>query len=185
VRQRLRIILVLMIVLWLIEIADLALGLGLDRFGIRPRSKEGLWGILFAPFLHGGLAHLAANTIPLIVLGGLVLARGVTEFVEVTILVVVLGGLGTWLVADPGSVHVGASGVIFGYFGYLLFQGIHRRRAGPVAVAILVAVLYGGLLWGLLPHQPGVSWQGHLFGFMAGGIASWLMTRFGSGSTET
>ena len=154
---------------WLLEVIDRILFAGsLDRFGIRPRNLDGLSGILFAPLLHGGWQHLAANTVPFVVLGWLVMLRRLSDFVLVSGLVIVVGGLGVWLVGAPNSVHIGASGLIFGYLGYLLARGYFERSWGSILLAGLVAVLYGGVLWGVLPGQPGVSWEGHLFGLGAG-----------------
>lgn len=148
---------------------------GLDRYGIRPRQLDGLWGILFSPFLHANFAHLAANTIPFLVLGWLVMLSG--EFAAVSIISMILGGLGVWAIGNPGTVHIGASGVIFGYLGYLLLRGVFERRLGSVLVAVVVGVLFGGLIWGVLPGQPGVSWQGHLCGFFAGVIAAGMVKK--------
>jgi membrane associated rhomboid family serine protease len=159
--------------LWVIELIDLlVLRRSLDRFGIRPRTDEGLLGILLAPFLHGGLPHLIANSVPLFLLGWLVLLRGVGTFLAVTAITVLLGGLGVWLFAGPNTIHIGASGLIFGYLGYLLLRGYFERSVGSILIALVVGALYGGALWGVLPSRPGVSWEGHLFGFLAGIVAA-------------
>lgn len=163
-------------VLWALELVDvLLLGESLDLFGIRPRNVDALSGILAAPFLHGGLAHLLANTIPLAVLGWLVLLRALKTFVIVTVLVTVIGGLAVWLFAAPNTIHIGASGLIFGYLGYLLLRGWFERSFTSILIAIVVAVVYGGALWGVLPGQRGVSWEGHLFGFLAGALSARLL----------
>ncbi|HET6318555.1 MAG TPA: rhomboid family intramembrane serine protease [Chloroflexota bacterium] len=154
---------------WVLEIVDqVVFGESLDRFGIRPRDVSALWGILVAPLLHGGWAHLATNTVPFVVLAWLVMLRRVRDFFIVTALVIVGGGLGVWLIAAPNTVHIGASGVIFGYVGYLLARGYFERSLWSVLVALVVAGVYGGALFGLLPGQPGVSWEGHLTGFVSG-----------------
>src|SRR5918992_3156042 len=159
--------------LWLLEIIDLVLLRGgLDRLGIRPRDADQWWGILAAPLLHGGLAHLIANTVPLLVLGWLVLLRGLGTFVSVSMLAIVLGGLGVWLFADPRTIHIGASGLIFGLLGYLLLRAYFERSLSSILIALVVAVLYGGALFGVLPGQRGVSWEGHLFGFLSGVAAA-------------
>ena len=163
----------LVVALWVIEILDLVVfRSGLDRWGIRPRDIDQWWGILAAPLLHGGLAHLIANTLPLVVLGWFVLLRGLTTFTTVTALAVVLGGLGVFLFADPRTIHIGASGLIFGYLGYLLLRGYFERSFSAIAVSVIVAVLYGGAIFGVLPGQPGVSWEGHLFGFLSGAASA-------------
>jgi len=149
----------------------------LDQLGIRPRTSDGLRSILFAPFLHAGFVHLLANTGPLVVLGWLVLLRRVADFFLATAATMLIGGLGVWLLGAPNSIHLGASILIFGYLGYLLLRGIYERSPVAVAIAVVAGLLYGGALWGVLPGQPGVSWQGHLFGFVGGGIAARLQAR--------
>jgi membrane associated rhomboid family serine protease len=161
---------------WVMELGDaLVPGRWLDSHGILPRTMSGLWGILLAPLLHGGFAHLIANTIPFLTLGFLVLLRGLGTFIGVSLLVMLLGGLAVWLLAPGSTIHIGASGLIFGYIGYLLARGYFERSFGSLAVAVVVAVLYGGALWGVLPGQPGISWQGHLFGFLAGVATAGIM----------
>ena len=159
----------------LVELGDaLVPGRWLDSQGIVPRTMYGLWGIGFAPWLHGGFAHLIANTVPFLTLGFLVILRGLGTFIGVSLLVIVLGGLGVWAFGQAG-LHIGASGLIFGYIGYLLARGYFERSFGSLAVAVVVAVLYGGALWGVLPGQPGISWEGHLFGFLAGVATAGIM----------
>jgi membrane associated rhomboid family serine protease len=163
---------------WVLELFDTVTGMfgvSTNTFGIRPRTFGGLPGIFLAPLLHGNLPHLMANTVPFLVLGFLVMLRGLGTFVGVTLLVMVLGGFAVWLLAPGNSVHIGASGIIFGYIGYLLARGYFERNLGSIAVAVIVAVLYGGALWGVLPGRPGISWQGHLFGFLAGVASAGLM----------
>ena len=168
--------------MWVVEIADFLVPvLHLDRFGIRPREVVGLAGIVLAPFLHGGFGHLAANSVPFLVLGGLVLLGGRGLFLALSTWVVVVGGAGVWLLGASGTSHIGASLVIFGYLGFLLGRGLFERRAGGILVAIILLGTYGGVLHGLFPGQPGVSWLGHLCGFLSGGLASWAL---GGGKRE-
>lgn len=170
----------LLAILWGLEIGDqLFLNESLDGYGIKPRAWTGLRGILFAPFLHGSFWHLMANTVPFFILGWFVMLHGTAMFFEVSIMVMVLGGLGTWLIGASNSIHIGASGLIFGYFGFLVLRGYFERSLGSILIAILVGSLYGGLLWGILPSQPGVSWEGHLCGFVGGATSAWLMVRYG------
>jgi membrane associated rhomboid family serine protease len=145
---------------------------GLNAFGIVPHSLIGLRGILFAPFLHGGFYHVAANTAPFIILGWLVMLRKISDFYFVSVVSAIVSGLGTWLIGSPCSVHVGVSGVVFGYFGYLLFRGYFERSFVAIAISIAIAVTYGGLIWGVFPTNPYISWEGHLFGFIGGIIAA-------------
>ena len=165
-------------VFWLVELTNLLLFHGqLERYGIRPRDVRALWGILWAPFLHHGLAHLVANTVPFLVLGALALLRSRREFLFVTAASILVGGLGTWLFGRPDTVHIGASGLIFGYLGYLLFRGFWERSVSAIAVAVVAGLLYGGALWGVLPGQHGISWEGHLFGLAGGGGAARVTAR--------
>lgn len=161
--------------IWLLEVVDWFLGGQLDALGIRPRTLIGLRGIMLAPVLHAGFGHVAANTITFIVLGWFVLLRNVRTFIYVTLIVVLVGGLGTWLIGPSYSVHLGASGLVFGYFGYLLMRGYFERSWNAVLWSLLVAILYGGLIFGIVPGEIGISWQMHLFGFVGGGVAAyWL-----------
>lgn len=171
--------------MWGIEILDIFVFRGgLDRFGIRPYSVPGLSGILFAPFLHGGFGHLITNTLPFITLGWLVMLQETSDFFIVTAIVMVVGGLGTWLTGSPNSIHIGASGVVFGYLGFLLFRGYFLRNIPSIAVSLIVGMFYGGLIWGVLPGQMGISWQGHLFGFIGGAIAAKFLSA-GSRTPDT
>lgn len=161
---------------WLIEILDVfVFHHQLDQFGIMPHSVVGLRGILFSPFLHGGFGHLIANTIPFIILGWLVMIQETSDFWIVTMVTMIFGGLGVWIFAPSNTVHIGASGIIFGYLGFLLFRGYFQRNLASILLSLVVGFLYGGLIWGVLPTQPGVSWQGHLFGFIGGAIAAKLV----------
>src|SRR3984893_14511553 len=158
---------------WSVELVDrVAFGGSLERYGIQPRNVAGLWGILAAPVLHAGWLHLFANTVPFVVLGWLVMLRRLSDFVVVTALALLIGGLGVWLLGAPNSIHVGASGLIFGYLGYLLARGYFERSVWAVLLGLAALLLYGGVLWGVLPGQPGISWEGHLFGFVGGAAAA-------------
>jgi membrane associated rhomboid family serine protease len=165
-------VLLFVAVLWAVEAVDTVLGGRLDHYGVRPRTDDGLVGVLFAPLLHGGFGHLLANTVPLVVLGFLVLLHGLGRWLQVTAVVWVVGGLGTWLTGAPGSVHIGASSVVFGWLAYLILIGFLNGRVAQIAVGVLVLVMYGGLLWSVLPGTAGVSWQGHLFGAVGGVLAA-------------
>jgi membrane associated rhomboid family serine protease len=161
------------VLLWAVEVLNLLTGNSLTLYGIHPRTLAGLWGVLFAPFLHASVPHLLMNTVPLLVLGLLVMRRGLSDFLEVSLVVVIGGGAGVWIFASSGN-HVGASGLIFGYFGYLLARAWYQRDLLSILVALLVVFLYGGMLWGILPLRAHVSWEGHLFGLLAGVGAGWM-----------
>ena len=163
-------------IFWLLEILDQFVFRGsLDIFGIIPHQVIGLRGILFAPFLHGDFPHLIANTVPFLILGWLVMLQETSDFFIVTGLTMLVGGLGVWLFASPGSIHIGASILIFGYLGFLLLRGYFQRNIPSILLSILVFLLYGGTIWGVLPSRPGISWQGHLFGFLGGVLAAKLI----------
>lgn len=161
--------------LYAVELVDTLVGNRLDAAGVQPRASDGLDGILFAPLLHGGWAHLVANTVPLLVLGFLILLRGALRWLTVTAIVWVVGGAGVWLTGPENTVHLGASVLVFGWLVYLLLAGVFSRSATQVAVGVIVLLVYGGVLAGVLPGQPGISWQGHLFGAVGGGIAAWWL----------
>ena len=159
--------------LWLIELADYLFWHGaLDYYGIQPRTLTGLRNLFLAPFLHKGFNHLLANTAPFLVLGWFVLLRGTRTFFLVTLSAVLCSGLGIWLLGGAATIHVGLSGVIFGYLGFLLLHSYFERSTQAIALALLAGFLYGGMIWGVLPLQPNVSWLGHLFGFVGGVVAA-------------
>lgn len=165
-------------IIWLVELADwLIFNEALDAYGVQPRTVAGLKGILFMPFLHRGFGHLLANTIPIIILGWLVMMRRTADIFVVAAVTIIVGGLGAWLFGAANSVHVGASGLIFGFFGFLLARAYFERSLAAISLAVLVSVLYGGIIWGVLPGQDGISWQGHLFGFIGGILAAYLLVK--------
>nr|WP_137816299.1 rhomboid family intramembrane serine protease [Gandjariella thermophila] len=149
----------------------------LERYGVQPRTPSGLIGVLWAPLLHGGWGHLAANTVPVLVFGFLAMAGGIGQWVAVTVTIWLISGLGVWLTASPGSITVGASGLAFGWLAFLLVRGLFNRSIKQIAVAAVLLFFWGGVLWGVLPGNPMVSWQGHLFGALAGVLAAWLAAR--------
>jgi membrane associated rhomboid family serine protease len=166
--------------LWLIQIVNaFVFGGALVGLGVVPRTLAGLWGILFAPFIHVGFAHLIANTVPLAVLGWFVMLRRKRDLLTVSVISALVGGLGTWLIGPALSVHVGASVLIFGYLGYLLSRGVFERRLWPIVGSVLTFFLYGGALFGVLPGAIGISWQAHLFGLIGGILAARFLRRPG------
>ncbi len=164
--------------LWLLEVLDALVFHGsLDRWGIRPRSLLGLRGIVCAPFLHAGFDHLIANTGPLLILGWLVMLRRVRDFVFVWIIGGIIGGAGVWVIGASNSVHIGASIVVFALLGYLLLRGFFERKFWTIVLSVVVGLAYGGLLFGVLPGKRGISWEGHLFGFIGGVLAARFLSR--------
>lgn len=167
-------------ILFVIELVDMQLDGRLDRSGgIEPRSPAGLDGIIFAPLLHGDYAHLVGNSIPLILMGTFVLAAGGRRFLASTVLIALVSGVGVWFFGQPGTVTVGASGVIFGYLGVLLMRGLVEHSWWNIAVGLLIALLYGWQLIGVLPMDERISWQAHLFGFLGGLVAAVVFRRRG------
>lgn len=164
--------------IWAVFAVDTVLGGALLRYGVVPRTVDGLRGIVFAPFLHANLAHLVANTASLLVLGWLVMLRDARHFWVVGVLSMLGGGLVAWLFGAGNSVHIGASGVIFGFLGFLIFAGWYARSFGSIVISLGVATLWGGLVFGVLPGDAGVSWQEHLGGFLGGVLAArWFSRR--------
>ena len=168
-----QVILAFVALLYAVELVDTLMGHRLDEGGVRPREADGLDGILFAPLLHYGWGHLVANTLPLLVFGFLILLAGVARWAAVTAVVWVVGGVGTWFAGQPHSIHLGASVLAFGWLVYLLLRGVFARDASQVALGVILLLVYGGLLLGVLPGQPGISWQGHLFGALGGALAAY------------
>ncbi|PHX96365.1 MAG: rhomboid family intramembrane serine protease [Gemmatimonadetes bacterium] len=163
---------------WAAFAANLVTGGALIQYGVIPRTTTGLRGILFAPFIHGSLNHLVANSVPFLVLGWLVMLRNARHFIPVTLVSMLGAGLMAWLVGAPGSMHVGASGVVFGYLGFLMLSGWFARSFASIALSIGVTVAWGGLVFGVMPGEPGISWQAHLGGFLGGVLAArWLGRR--------
>lgn len=170
-------LIILLAAIWGVEAVNVVLGHVLAIWGILPRNTSGLIGIPLAPFIHGSTVHTVSNTVPLIVLGGLTLMAGRDRFWEATILIIFLSGGLVWVFAR-GAYHVGASGLIFGYFGILLARAVFERSILSFAIAVIVVVLYGGLIWGVLPSQRHISFEAHLFGLIAGIAVAWLERRF-------
>ncbi|HEX8103454.1 MAG TPA: rhomboid family intramembrane serine protease [Solirubrobacteraceae bacterium] len=164
-------------VMWVLEIGDAILPGSLDRHGIVPRDPDGLGGIVAAPFLHAGFGHLISNTVPFLAMGAVIALSGLARVLAVTAIVALVSGLGVWLFAGANTVTVGASGVVFGYAGYLIARGFFDRRALHLVVGVIVGLIWGGaLLGGLLP-EPGISWQAHLFGAVGGVLAARVLRR--------
>ncbi|PRH80792.1 rhomboid family intramembrane serine protease [Streptomyces solincola] len=164
--------------LWALEVVDTATGHALDAYGVSPRDPAELRDIVPSAFLHYGFDHLMANTVPLAVMGFLAALGGIRRFLGVAALIIVADGLGVWLVSPAYSVTAGASGLVFGLFGYLLARGFVDRSAPDIVVGLVIGAVWGGSIWlGISPNQSGVSWQGHLFGLVAGVLAAFVFRR--------
>jgi membrane associated rhomboid family serine protease len=164
--------------LYSIELVNLGLFHGsLQNDGIRARSVSGLIGVLWAPLLHVSWAHLIGNTVPVLVFGFLAMAGGIGPWLAVTVTIWLISGLGVWLIAPAGVVTVGASGVAFGWLTFLLVRGIFNRSVGQIVVSLVLLFYWGSVLWGLVPGRADISWQGHLFGALAGILCAWLVSK--------
>jgi membrane associated rhomboid family serine protease len=159
-------------VFWAVFLVNTVLGGSLLTLGVIPRTMIGLRGILVAPFLHGSLNHLVANSIPFLALGWMVMLRDERHFIPVTLAGMIGSGLAAWLLGAPGSVHIGASGVIFGYLGFLMLTGWYTRSFVSILLSVIVTLFWGSLVFGIMPGEPGISWQSHIGGFLGGVLAA-------------
>lgn len=169
-------VLVLLAAMWLVEVVDWALPAQLDQYGIESRDPGALPGIIASPMLHADFAHLMANTVPFLILGAIVALRNPSKFWPILITITLLGGFGVWLLGPSNVITVGVSGVVFGLLTYLLTAGVITRHWLDVLIALVVLLLYGGILGGALPFgtPAGVSWLAHLTGAIAGVLAGVL-----------
>jgi membrane associated rhomboid family serine protease len=175
-------VLILVALIWIVEIVNLVLGHRLVSWGILPRSFSGLIGIPLAPMLHSGFWHALSNTVPLLILGALTLAGGKKMFWETTVNVTLLSGLLVWIFARE-AYHVGASGLVFGFFGVIMARAYIERGITTIAIAIITVMAYGGLIWGILPLRSHVSFESHMFGLIAGFFIVWLDRKFSKAQT--
>lgn len=171
--QIIRVVGLVIAFMWTVQIVNFLTGQQLNQFGILPRNITQLPGIVTAPFIHGDFSHLSMNTIPFVILASLVCVQGVGRFFSVSLVIIVIGGLLVWLFGRD-SYHVGASGWIFGLWGYLLAFGFFRRDFRALAIALIVIFSYGGLIYGLFSFDSKISSEGHLFGAAAGFICGWV-----------
>ncbi|MEV0627939.1 rhomboid family intramembrane serine protease [Nonomuraea wenchangensis] len=161
-------------VIWVLQVPNWLSGYALSReYGVQAWHPETLPGIISSAFLHWSWEHIEANSGPLFVFGFLAAYRGVAKFFSVTALIVLVSGLGEWFTADPDAVGAGASGVVFGYFGYVLVRGVFDRHLIDIVIGVVMALSFAYQFAGLLP-QEGIGWQAHLFGFLAGTLGGWI-----------
>jgi len=173
----LKLVAAMIALMWGLEVIDVMAGHRLDAYGIHPRDAEGLPEIVAAPFLHAGFGHLISNTVPFAAMGAAIALGGLARVALVTIIVAAVSGLGVWLIAPSNEVHLGASGVVFGYATYLVARGLLSRRLIEIAVGVAVVAIWGiGLLQGLLPQER-ISWQAHLFGAIGGVVAAYALAK--------
>ena len=172
-------------IMWVVEILSVGFD-SIDNNGILPRMLDGLDGILWSPFLHSGFPHLISNTIPFAILSGLVLIRGAKRWLSASAIIISLGGLLVWAFAiGSNENHIGASGWVFGLFGFLVLSAFFERKPLSIGIGLITLFLYGGtILFGVIPRD-GISWEGHLFGFIAGVVAARVLSKRGVKSIET
>ncbi len=160
-------------ILWLVYFVNFILPMDLRLFGLRPRQLDGLAGIVFTPFLHVDLGHLIANSGLLFVLLTISLSFSRKLTFRALWIIILAGGGMVWLAGRGGTIHIGASGIIFGLIGFLMCLGIFRRDWKAFIISLAMLFLYGGALRSLFIFTPGISWSGHLFGFISGVLAAW------------
>lgn len=183
-KRNLAISLGLLAFIWVIYFLNLLLPVNFENYGISPRLNRGILNFIFWAFLHLNFKHLLANSLPLLVLTFLSLSF----YKRLTFLALpfsaIIGGVGIWFFGRPGTMHIGASGMIFGLIGFLLFMGIFRRDPKAILVSIIVFLLYGGTILTLFQYSQGISWTGHFFGFAGGVLAAWVASRISKGEKK-
>lgn len=185
ISQNLRLAFAAIVILWLVYLLNLVLVIDLRLYGIMPRHIDGLWGIPAAPFLHVDIQHLTANSGVLFILLAVSLSYSRVQTLKAVLTIMLLGGAMVWLLGRGGSVHIGASGIIFGLIGFLMFLGLFRRDWKAVMISVVISLIYGGALYSLLIYVPGISWSGHLFGFISGALAAWWSRSAGNRKRTT
>jgi membrane associated rhomboid family serine protease len=159
--------------LWAIRIFESLTGIDLSHYGILPWTYKGLLGIFFSPLIHGNMEHLMANTLPLLILGIIIMYFYRRIAFEVFFWVYLMTGVWVWLSANTQGYHIGASGLVYGFLSFLFFSGVFRKDSRSIALAILVTSVYGGLIWGIFPSPSGISWESHFFGALSGAICAY------------
>ncbi len=173
IRKNIQLAMVSVSVPWLVYFLNFVVPVDLRLYGLRPRHVDGLWGIIYAPLLHVNYSHLIANTGALFILLLVALAYSRKLTFTAMVIISVLGGGLVWIFGKENTIHIGASGIIFGLIGFLIFMGLFRREWRALAVSAVIFILYGGAILSLLYDIPGISWEGHAFGFLSGVLAAW------------
>lgn len=176
-KQSFKTALSLIAIIWAIHLFSLITNTDLSTFGIYPRKTWGAWGIVCAPFVHGGIKHLLSNSIPLLVTTTIILYIYQRIALKSMLIMYLLTGLFVWLMAR-NSFHIGASGVVYAFVSFLFWMGIFRRSVQSIIIALVVLVLYSGMFFGILPNQPGISWESHLFGALVGILVAYWYKDF-------
>ena len=165
----------LVALMWVLEAIDTVTGNSLDQFGITPRRISEIGDVFLAPWLHFGWGHLISNSVPFLVLGILIYLSGRFQYITTLVVTILASGLTVWLISPAWSNTAGASGIVFGFLSYLLVRGLFTKDWKQILIAVVVFLVYGGVLGGVLPTAAGVSWQAHLGGAVGGVLAAWLM----------
>ncbi|MDU0479801.1 rhomboid family intramembrane serine protease [Staphylococcus chromogenes] len=165
-----------LVIIWAVHIVNMLLRGALVAFGVQPLDLSSIWHIFTSPLIHGSISHIMSNSVPGAIFVFLVALSGRKAFWEVTLIAGLIGGIGTWFFGGVGTSHVGASGLIYGWLAYLIVRGVFNRSFSQFALGIVLAFAYGGLIYGVLPNEAGVSWQGHLFGGIGGLVAGAVIT---------
>lgn len=166
---------VLVILIWAIFLVEYTFSLDFSKFGVVPRTIFGLRGIVLSPFIHGNIFHILSNTLPLLILGGLLFYFYRDKAYYVLFLSIVLSGIGTWLIGRGNTAHIGISGVIYSFATFIVFAGFYKKRILSILISVAVIILYGGLIWGLLPGRVNVSFEGHIAGAASGFFLAWIL----------
>jgi len=168
-----------LLAMWIVEVMESVLHTSFAQWGVMPREIEHIFGIFFSPFLHGEWSHIISNSLPFFVLSAILFLIYRKVSYTVFLSIYVLTGLAVWTLARGGTFHIGASGLVYGLFGFVFFSGIFRADMKSIAIALAVGFFYGGMVWGVLPNQPGVSWESHLFGVVLGAILAYMFRNEG------
>ena len=164
--QTLKIVFTLLLIIWIL--AFIGYIFPLYQYGIVPRDINSLGGIIFAPFIHANLLHVIANSSGLLILGYIFFITEKNSGWSTFTSILILSGIGTWIIGRGNTVHIGASGLVYGLIGYLIFRGFYQKKLVTIIISGGIFLFYGGSLWGILPSKFYISWEGHLSGFIAG-----------------